>query len=99
MFTEFGRRRAAGAPAVWDWEFCCFHGPEWWRTHWEKTGKVDVDVSDAIEDAWQDWLRFDEVTLPTLDGWRGRGHELVGDVAPADRGRYLGFTRMVATKR
>jgi len=82
-----------------DWEFCCFHGPEWWRTHWAKTGKVDVEVSDVIEDGWQDWLRFDDATLPTLDGWRRDAAANSAAMLRADEGRYLGFSRVVATKR
>src|ERR1700683_2544811 len=49
----------------WEWDFCCFHGPEWWRHHWNKTGKARVDVADVLEDGWKDWYRFDEASIPT----------------------------------
>jgi len=27
----------------WVWDFCSFHSPDWWRLHWEKSGKVRVE--------------------------------------------------------
>jgi cyclopropane fatty-acyl-phospholipid synthase-like methyltransferase len=82
----------------WESEFCCFHSPEWWRTHWVKTGKVRVDSADAVEDGWKDWLRFDETTGPLLDGWRKGAAARGVAMHHADQGRLLGFTRIVATR-
>ena len=67
--------------------------------HWDKTQKVAVDHADWIEDGWKDWLRFDEASVPHLEGWmhdaptksRRRCSRL-------DRGKNLGFARVVATK-
>jgi SAM-dependent methyltransferase len=83
----------------WDWEFCSFHDPWWWRTHFEKTGLVDVEVADAVEDGWADWLRFNEITAPFLDGWRKEAAEREAAMLRVDRGRYLGFARIVAQWR
>jgi len=99
VFEEIGGRIPEELARFWDWEFCCFHGPEWWRTHWEKTGKVRVDLADAVEDGWKDWLRFSEVSAPTLDGWRKDAALNQARMLRVDRGRRLGFTRIVATKR
>ena len=88
----------------WDWEFCCFHGPDWWRRHWEKTSKVRVEVADAIDDGWKDWLRFCEVALVGLDGsgrlegWREQAAKNEVAMLRADRGKLFGFTRVVGTK-
>ncbi len=83
----------------WEWEFCCFHSPRWWERHWTKTGLVAVDHCDAIDDGWHDWLVFNDATAPALTGWRveaaARQHQMLN----VDRGRDLGFTRIVATKR
>jgi cyclopropane fatty-acyl-phospholipid synthase-like methyltransferase len=97
LFQEFGAHVPSELAPYWEWDFCCFHGPQWWRTHWEKTGKVRVDHSDAIEDGWQDWLRFDELTQPTLVGWRKEAAVNSAAMLRADRGRYLGFSRVVAS--
>ena len=98
-FTEFGADVPLELRPFWDWQFCCFHGPEWWRTHWAKTGLVEVDHADAVPDGWQDWLRFDEATLPTLDGWRRDAAANSAAMLRVDQGRNLGFSRVVATKR
>jgi SAM-dependent methyltransferase len=82
----------------WDWDFCCFHGPDWWRRHWTKTGKVRVDHADAIDDGWRDWLVFNDITAPYLSGWRADAAARAHDMLEADQGRHLGFTRIVATK-
>ncbi|HUC05288.1 MAG TPA: methyltransferase domain-containing protein [Acidimicrobiales bacterium] len=86
-----------GLEAYWDWEFCTFHGPLWWRRHWEKTGRVHVDVADIVPDGWQDWLAFDEATVDRLDGWRKDAAARSIAMLQADRGRALGFTRVVAS--
>ena len=83
----------------WEWDFCCFHGPAWWRTHWEKTEKVEVEHADAMEDGWKDWLAFEEASAPGLTGWRRDAAANTMAMLRADQGRHLGFSRIVATKR
>jgi len=38
----------AGAPehmvSCWEWDYCSFHSPDWWKAHWMKSGKVDVGM-------------------------------------------------------
>lgn len=99
LFEELGASVPSVLEPYWEWDFCCFHSPEWWRHHWAKTGKVRVDLADSIEDGWKDWLRFDEASIPTLTGWRKGA--AVNSVAMhlADQGKLLGFARVVATKR
>ena len=99
LFTECAPEVPEWLAPYWNWEFWCFHGPAWWRTHWEKTSKVTVDVADAIEDGWRDWLRFSDVTEPYVDGWRKQAALDEGAMLRADQGRLLGFTRIAATAR
>jgi cyclopropane fatty-acyl-phospholipid synthase-like methyltransferase len=98
-FREFGTEVPAELAPYWEWDFCCFHGPDWWRTHWEKTTKVDVDHADALVDGWRDWLQFDEASAPTLTGWRKDAAANTMAMLRADQGRDLGFSRIAATKR
>jgi SAM-dependent methyltransferase len=92
---EIGREIPAHLQPYWQWDFCSFHSPEWWRTHWEKTGLVDVTAADLIPDGWRLWLRWDEICrhagAPTGPGER--------EMLTADGGKTLGFTRMVARRR
>jgi len=82
----------------WEWEFCCFHSPRWWRDHWAKTGLVDVDVAAQIPQGWLDWLWFTEYTAPFMTGWRAESARKEIEMLGVDRGRHLGFALLVATK-
>ncbi len=82
----------------WQWEFCCFHSPDWWRRHWAKTGLVTVVHADLVEDGWRDWLRFAELSTPTLEGWRQEAAESEMAMLRVDQGRTLGLTRIAATR-
>ena len=73
----------------WEWDFCSFHAPGWWRRHWEKTGLVTVETADRMEgghDLWREWCRL---TDPT-------GGE--GAMLDADTDKLLGFVRVVARR-
>ncbi len=97
--TEIGADVPEALQPYWDWEFCCFHSPEWWRTHWAKTGKVDVDHASLIEDGWRDWLRFNDIAAPSMSGWRAEAAESEHHLLTIDQGKLLGFTRITASKR
>lgn len=98
LLTELGTDVPPELAPYWDWEFCCFHGPNWWRTHWEKTAKVHVEHADAIDNGWSDWLRFNDATEPYVDGSRKKAAADCGAMLHADQGKLLGFSRIVATK-
>jgi hypothetical protein len=82
----------------WDWRFCSFHNPDWWRRHWAKTGQVEVLSADWLEDGWRHWAEWS-----TLCAEVGAGHDPAGGAGEAemlrlDAGRTLGFFRLVARK-
>jgi SAM-dependent methyltransferase len=79
----------------WHWDFCSFHSPQWWRTHWEKTGLMDVTTAGWMPDGWKLWLRREE--LCERLGTRTSPEEAA--MLREDAGRYLGFTRVVACRR
>ena len=31
---ELGEEIPVALEQFWEWDFCCWHTPEWWRTHW-----------------------------------------------------------------
>ena len=99
IFEELAENVPPLLEQFWEWDFCCFHGPQWWRRHWSKTGKVRVDHTDALQEGWRDWLRFDEASIPTLTGWRKQAAANWVEMLRADRGNLLGFARVVATKQ
>jgi cyclopropane fatty-acyl-phospholipid synthase-like methyltransferase len=78
----------------WHPEFWSFHSPDWWRTHWERTGPVEVEVADMIPGGWEHWLRWLEVAGE--QGFPTDARE--AEMLRIDAGRNLGFTRVVARK-
>ena len=79
--------------AGWAWDFASFHSPNWWRRHWERVGKVDVNIADWLENGWQFWAHWDRTV------GKARGVEGDAEMVEADAGRNLGFVRVVATRR
>ncbi len=76
--------------AWWTQDLWCLHSAEWWRRHWQKTGLVDVLVADAMRDGWQRWLDWHRLVAPD------NAVEIAA--LEADRGRYLGYARVVARR-
>ncbi len=98
LFEEFGADVPEVLEPFWHWDFCCFHGPDWWRTHWSKTRKVKVDLADALPDGWKDWLRWEEIVAPFTSGWMREAGENSIAMLRADQGKLLGFSRIVGSK-
>jgi ubiquinone/menaquinone biosynthesis C-methylase UbiE len=78
------------------WEPDCFtfHTKTWWLNHWMKTGLVEVETNDTLEDGYKYWATQE------------RALELAGlGIFPSveetllkDAGRYIGFVRIIARK-
>ena len=98
LTTEVGVDVPAELEPFWEWDFCSWHSPEWWRTHWAKTGKVTVDHADLVPDGWKDWLHFNDFIAPSVEGWWVEEVASTHNMLEADRGKNIGFTRIVATK-
>jgi cyclopropane fatty-acyl-phospholipid synthase-like methyltransferase len=75
----------------WTPDLWCLHSADWWRRHWQRTGFVDVEVADTMSDGWQLWRAWLHAVAPD---------NLVEIQAlEADAGRYLGYVRLVASRR
>jgi SAM-dependent methyltransferase len=74
----------------WTPDLWCLHSPAWWRRHWERTGILDVEVADALPDGWQLWLDWHRALCPD--------NEVEIKALEADRGRYLGYVRLVGRR-
>jgi cyclopropane fatty-acyl-phospholipid synthase-like methyltransferase len=71
--------------------FWAFHSPDWWRRHWERTGIVQVEVSDNLPDGWRLWLEWQRAIAPA--------NTTEIEAVAADGGRYLGYVRLVGRRR
>jgi SAM-dependent methyltransferase len=75
----------------WTQDLWCLHSAEWWRRHWERTAIMDIDLADTMPDGWQRWLDWHRVVAPD--------NEAEITALEADRGRYLGYVRLVGRRR
>ncbi len=82
---------------VWDPEFSSFHSSNWWRNHWEKSGLVDIQVSDSLPDGYAIWLEWESYLKKHHLINPNRGDDL--DLLKADGGEQLRFHRIVAQKK
>ncbi|MEO8270842.1 MAG: methyltransferase domain-containing protein [Aureliella sp.] len=73
-------------PSMW-----CLHSSAWWRRHWERTGIVDVELADNMPDGWRLWLEWHRAVAPD--------NRLEIQSVEADRGRHLGYNRVVGRRR
>jgi cyclopropane fatty-acyl-phospholipid synthase-like methyltransferase len=75
----------------WEPSLWCLHSAPWWRRHWERTGIMAIELADTLSDGWQAWLDWQRAICP-------ENHTEINAVE-ADRGRYLGYVRLVGRRR
>lgn len=81
-----GHLREFWTQALWS-----LHSAAWWRRHWERTGILEMSVSDTLPDGWQLWLDWHRTAFPD------NATEI--RTLEADRGKYLGYVRVVGRRR
>jgi cyclopropane fatty-acyl-phospholipid synthase-like methyltransferase len=75
---------------LWTWQTL-----SWWKSLWEKDGLVSINAADVLQDGCALWLRWEEALVSCgKDPW---GDET--EVFRQDAGEYMGFIRLVATKK
>lgn len=83
----------------WDWAFCSLHSPAWWRSHWEKTGFINVDVADSLPDGWKLWADWSALCAEVGAGLGGGAVAArEAEMLRIDAGKTFGLTRITATK-
>jgi ubiquinone/menaquinone biosynthesis C-methylase UbiE len=75
----------------WEPSLACLHSAPWWWRHWERSGIVDVERADTMEDGWQFWLDWQRRVCP----------DNVVELAAVeeDAGRTLGYVRVIARRK
>jgi hypothetical protein len=79
------------AQECWSW-----HTADWWRNLWQRTGRVNVEDAQAMDDGWRLWLQWKRALRDA--GVRRPGLREDIDVLEDDQGRYMGFIRMVGRR-
>jgi cyclopropane fatty-acyl-phospholipid synthase-like methyltransferase len=83
----------------WAPDFWTFHSARWWRQLWSRSGQVDVELADFLDDGWQDWALWDETCAQLSENEfviENAGRE--AQMVRLDAGRNLGFARIVARR-
>ena len=75
----------------WTPDLWCLHSAAWWRHHWERTGFMGIELADTLPDGWRLWLDWHRAVAP--------GNEPEIKALEADRGRYLGYVRLVGRRQ
>jgi SAM-dependent methyltransferase len=83
----------------WQADFWTCHSSRWWDQLWRRSGVVDVERADFLEEGWRDWALWcdvcaEESSSDFVLGIVGREGEMVRE----DAGRNLGFVRVVARR-
>ena len=63
------------------------HSAAWWHRHWSRTGIVDVDAGDTLDDGWRLWLEWLEAVAPE--------NTMEIQAIQDDHGRHVGYIRVV----
>ncbi len=69
----------------------CLHSAIWWRRHWQRSGVLEVELADTMPDGWRRWLDWQHAVAPD--------NRAEIEALQADRGRYLGYVRVVGHRR
>jgi ubiquinone/menaquinone biosynthesis C-methylase UbiE len=76
---------------MWGQDFWAIHSAAWWRRHWERTGIVDVEISDNMPDGVHRWLDWQRAVAPD--------NAVEIKAVEEDAGRYLGYIRVIGRRR
>lgn len=78
------------------WEPDCytFHSAQWWRRHWEKSGWVQVGISDTMIDGWRHWARHEHALEESGYGFFPSYEEAL----LADAGRNIALVRVIGER-
>jgi hypothetical protein len=65
--------------------------PSWWRRHWARTGLVEIQTADTMNDGWTLWSAWQRQIAP----------DNTAEIATveADAGRHLTYIRLVGHRR
>jgi hypothetical protein len=75
----------------WTQDLWALHSVSWWRRHWARTGLVEIQTADTMNDGWTLWSAWQRQIAP----------DNTAEIATveADAGRYLTYIRLVGHRR
>ncbi len=90
MTKEFSREIPEHLKPLWTSDFWCLRSSDWWFEHWNRTGLVDIDFAETMDDGWKLWEKWAKV---------GNSTDWYLQAIKEDAGRHLGYIKMLARRR
>ncbi|MFC8147824.1 SAM-dependent methyltransferase [Streptomyces paradoxus] len=79
--------------------FWAFHSPAWWGRLWARSGAVEVETADWLDDGWRDWLLWSEVCAEeSQNDFMAEMARWSVELMHADVEHVLGFARVVGRR-
>lgn len=89
MTKEFEKGIPEHLEPIWTTDFWCLRSENWWREHWDRTGLVDIESSETMENGWKLWEKWAKV---------GKSTDWYLDAISEDAGKHLAYIKMIARK-
>lgn len=80
------------AQECWSW-----HTVEWWKEHWGRTELLNIEVADTMPDGIGAWLQWKRARQTAGDNRPSVQADI--EVMEQDRGEYMGFMRIVGSRK
>jgi SAM-dependent methyltransferase len=90
LMQEFGDGMPEHLREWWTQDLWALHSAAWLRRHWARTGIVDIEIADSLDDGWRLWLDWHHAVAPD--------NAVEIRAVEADAGRYLGYIRVVGRR-
>jgi SAM-dependent methyltransferase len=69
----------------------CLHSAPWWKSHWARSGLIDVVIADTMPDGWKYWSAWHKAVAPD--------NALEIQALEADQGQCLSYVRAIGHRR
>ncbi len=92
--SHLTQKQSNGTP-FWEDECNSFLTKERWREIWESSNRIDLGQVDTMSDGWRHWRDFEAA----LEEAGKNQFDSVAEALDTDRGRYLGFIRLVGDRK
>jgi len=87
-------RPQVNGKVFWEPDCACFHSATWWRRHWQRSGVVELEVADTLEEGWRFWAQHERAVEAAGCGPFPSDAETL----ETDAGSTLAFVRAVARR-
>ncbi|MFL5331345.1 MAG: SAM-dependent methyltransferase [Gemmataceae bacterium] len=75
----------------WTNDLCCLHSAPWWKAHWRRSGIVDIESADNLDDGWKYWRDWVQLIAPD--------NTVELQALEADAGRNFSYVRAIARRK